>query len=211
MAKMNNLERKQFLLKALSEQQHLLRTAIACMGTGDLTQALRVATSIRVLVHETGNSKPLLKSVHHNYIGLPILDRVIERPPDLRPGVQAMVFHCPISAKVSTAGTVSLITDLDPNAYRQSTIGKWWRNACMVLPGIGPITRKELILGLTNKEGGAHVDVDMPKKYQLLLKSHFVQFKINDIDLGPLNVSRLVAGKCGVELLDCLDKTFPPR
>lgn len=79
----------------------------------------------------------------------------------------------------------------------------------MSLPGIGPITRRELILGLANKEGGAHVDADMPARYKLLLGSKFVQFKINDIDVGPLNIARLVGGRCGVELLDCLDRSFP--
>ena len=80
----------------------------------------------------------------------------------------------------------------------------------MLLPGIGPVTRRELVLGLVNKEGGAHVDERMPLKYKLLIESKFIQFKINEINLGPLSIARLVAGKCGVELLDSLDRDFPP-
>lgn len=79
----------------------------------------------------------------------------------------------------------------------------------MVLPGLGPFFRRELVLGLANKEGGAHVDADIPRRYQMVLESRFVRFKINETDLGPLNISRLVAGKAGVELLDCLGKNFP--
>jgi hypothetical protein len=209
-ASMTSQERKQFYLRALEDQRHLLRDAIAGMGAGDLTRALNVATAIRVLVHETGNSKPLLKSIQSNYRGLRILLRLPPPPPACPPGIRAVTFYCPISAAVSTAGVVSLITILDTSEYEQSTLGEWWANACMLLPGIGPVTRKELVLGLTNKEGGAHVDAErMPAKYNLLMGSKFVQFRINEINLGPLNIARLVAGKCGVELLDCLDKNFP--
>jgi hypothetical protein len=209
-AKMTTEERKKFYLKALEEQRHLLRIAIAGMSTGDLTQALHVATTIRVLVHETGSSKPLLKSILSNYLYLPIFDRMIEPPTDVPPGVRAITFYCPVSVQISApAGTVCLMASLDSKEYHLSTLGAWWNNACMALPGLGPFGRRELILGLANKEGGAHVDAHITKRYKLLLESKFVQFKINDIDLGPLNISRLVAGKCGVELLDCLDRNFP--
>ena len=79
----------------------------------------------------------------------------------------------------------------------------------MVLPGIGPVTRRELVRGLADKEGGTHVDDEIPLKYRLLMESKFLQIKINQTNLGPLNVTRLVAGKCGVEMLDCLDRNFP--
>lgn len=203
-------ERKKFFAKKLEEQRHLLRTAIAGMAAGDLIQALTVAAIIRTLVHEAG-SKPLLKNLDPNYLELPILDRIMEPPKDHGGGVKSITFTCPISAKISApAGTVGLITDLESSAYVQSKLGTWWDvNPCMVLPGLGPFFRKELILGLANKEGGAHVDADIPKRYQMVLDSQFVHFKMNDTDLGALNVSRLVAGKAGVELLDCLDKNFP--
>jgi hypothetical protein len=210
MAKMNADERKKFFSIKLDEERHLLRTAIAGMGAGDLVQALHVATIIRTLVHEAG-SKPLLKNIDPNYLELPILDRIMEPPKDHGGGVKSITFTCPISAKVSApAGTVALITELENSPYFPSKLGTWWDgNPCMVLPALGPFFRRELILGLANKEGGAHVDADIPKRYQMVLDSQFVRVKINDMDLGALNVSRLVAGKAGVELLDCLDKNFP--
>ena len=208
---MSAADRKQFFSEKLEEQRLLLRTAIAGMAVGDLTQALHVATIIRVLVHETGASKPLLKNIDPNYLELPILDRIMEPPKDHGGGVKSVTFTCPISAKSSApAGTVALITELESPAYVQSKLGTWWDgNPCMVLPALGPFFRRELVVGLANKEGGAHVDADIPKRYQMVLDSQFVRFKINEIDLGALNVSRLVAGKAGVELLDCLDKNFP--
>lgn len=210
MAKMSAEERGKFYSRALDEQRHLLKTAVDGMAAGDLTQALNVATRIRTLVHETGSSKPLLKYLHKNYLELPILDRKPQAPSPGPPGVQAIIFFCPVSAKMKAPeGTISLITELLPNEHAPSKLGMWWENACMVLPGIGPVYRRELILGLSNKEGGAHVDADITEKYRNLLASKFFNAKINDKDLGAVNISRLVAGKAGVELLDCLDRNFP--
>lgn len=168
-SRMTTDERRQFYLAALEDQRHFLRDAIADMGVGDLTRALNVATAIRVLVHKTGNSKPLLKSIQPKYLDLHIPDSVAPLPPDCPPGIKAVTFFCPISAGVSTSGVVSLITTLGSNEYHQSTIGEWWTKACMFLPGIGPVTRRELVPGLANKEGGAHVDAEMPRKYKLLM------------------------------------------
>jgi len=208
---MDPSDRKKYFLSRLDDHRHLLRAAVAAMGAGDLTQALNVATTIRVLVHETGNQKPLLKQLKPNYLELPILETVIERPQNVPPGVQAVTFYCPISAKISVSEgktIVGLITELDGSQYEPSILGAWWGNACMLLPGLGPFHRRELILNLADKEG-AHVDANISERYRQVLDSQFVRASINDIDLGALNVSRLVAGRAGVELLDCLDKNFP--
>ena len=109
----------------------------------------------------------------------------------------------------SPEGAVSLITELNPQDHTVSKLGVWWANACMMLPGVGPVTRRELILGLTNKEGGAHVDADISDKYKNLLASKFFSAKIDDVDLGAIRISRLVAGRAGVELLDCLNRNYP--
>jgi hypothetical protein len=210
MAKMSTTERKDFYRKKLEEQRHLLKTAIDGMVAGDLTQALHVATTIRVLVHETGASKPLLKNLNNNYLELPILDRKYEPPPNAQPGVQTILFFCPVSVQMKAPeGAASLIPDLREDEHALSKLGAWWNNACMALPGVGPVYRKELILGLANKEGGAHVDADISAKYQLVMESKFLNATINDTDLGALRISRLVAGRAGIELLDCLNRNFP--
>lgn len=53
------------------------------------------------------------------------------------------------------------------------------------------------------------MDADITEKYKNLMASKFFNVKINDMDLGPVNISRLVAGKDGVELLECLNRDFP--
>jgi hypothetical protein len=205
-------ERGQFHRKALDEQRHLLRTAVAGMAAGDLVQALHVAASIRILVHETGSSKPLLKYLSDNYLELLIPERIQKPEPAAPPGAKSITFFCPISIHVTSPGAkVSLNMEMDPAEYAECPLGAWWGNVCMMLPGIGPVYRRELVLGLCNKEGGAHVDANISAKYKNILESKFLSLKVDNTDLGALSSSRLVTGKAGVELLACLDKNFPPR
>ena len=207
---MDAVERRKYALSRLEDHRHLLRIAIAAMADGDLTRALNIATTIRLLVHETARQKPLLKELRPDYLDLPIMERVIEPPRNVPPGMRAVVFFCPLSAKLTVSPgmtSIGLITDLPSPMYTPSTLGAWWENPCMILPGLGPFFRKELILNLADKEG-AHVDPNISKRYRQVLESRFVRVQLNG-ENSTLNVSRLVGGRCGVELLDYLERNFP--
>ena len=75
MGKLSTVERKKFVYEKLGEQRHLLRKSVEEIVAGDLTEALRVATTIRVLIHETGSSAALLKQLDQSYLQFEILDR----------------------------------------------------------------------------------------------------------------------------------------
>jgi len=213
MAKLTSSERRARLLMILEEQRHLLSRAIDQITAGDLAQALHIATILRVLVHETGASKPLLKQLTTSYLDLPILD---EPPPakdaneKLPPGVQkAVVLSVPIHFKLSPEG-IFLNPEL-PGLQAPSTVGKWWERNSLIIPGFGGYSRREIVLGLANKEGGAHVDLGVSKRYQGLL-----DYKSFRLGFGPLsdvtavNLSRFMVGQAGVEMLEWLARNFPP-
>lgn len=209
MAKMTPDDQKRFLDAALEEQRHLLRKSIVQMAAGDLAEALRIATCIRVLVHETAASKPLLKQLKPNYLDLEVLDRKPEPEEKLPPGVyKAVVLSFPVRIKIQADGKVFLNPELDDELFAPSILGKWWERPCLIIPGLGGFSRREFVLGLSNKEGGAHVDPDIPKRYQQLLGYQALQIGANT-SITALNVSRFMTGQAGVELLDCLDRNFP--
>jgi hypothetical protein len=209
MAKLSAEEQKKFLRERLEEQRHLLRKSINELASGDLAEGLRIAVVIRVLAHETASSKPLLKQLTPNYLQLKILDHPDAKAENAPAGTQGIVvLSVPIGITVSEKG-VFLKKELDVKAYIQSIVGKWWVRPSLILPGLGGLSRKEIVLGLANKEGGAHVDTDITKKYQLLLECKSFQVGWSKETVSPLNLSRFMAGQAGIELLDCLDKNFP--
>jgi hypothetical protein len=208
MAKLESQERVRFLNERFEEQRHLLRKSIKEFESGDLSEGIRIAIAIRVLVHETGPSKPLLAQLTHNYLQLEILDRkpkpIAAGPPGTR---AAVVMSVPINVTISDRG-VFFNSQLSGETYVPSVLGRWWTRNCLVLPGLGGFTRKEIILGLANKEGGAHVDVNLPRRYRQLLASRQLQIGWNNEGVSPLNLSRFMTAQAAAELLDSLDKNF---
>jgi len=209
MAKLTGEDQKKFLREKLEEQRHLLRKSIKEFAKGDLAEAVRIAIGMRILVHETSSSKPLLKQLSTNYLELQILDRALAKEGPLPPGTQSIVImSVPISVKITNDG-IFLNPDLDVEAYVPSLLGKWWTRSCLLLPGLGGFSRKEIVLGLADKEGGAHVDVNLPERYQQLLASKQLQIGWGKDEVSPLNLSRFMTAQAAVELLDCLNMNFP--
>jgi len=205
---MSNEGRKKFFLDKLEEQRHLLQKSVKEMTKGDLAEAIRVATALRTLIHETGSSKPLLKHLNGNYLELAILDVAPQKKQAVPGGVQsAVVLEVPIGFQIKPEGTF-LNPDRPVEGYAPSSLGKWWQRPSLILPGLGGFSRREIVLGLANKEGGAHVDPDIGGRYRQLMENKSLQVGYGK-EVNPLNLSRLMAGQAGLELLDCLDENFP--
>src|ERR1700730_6544268 len=95
----------------------------------------------------------------------------------------------PISLKIKDTG-VFLNPCLDVEADEPSILGKWWTRPSLILPGLGGFNRKEIVLGLADKEGGAHVDVNLPEQYRQLLASKQLQIGWGKEEVSTLNLSR---------------------
>lgn len=113
-----------------------------------------------------------------------------------------------IAANLMIAGgKLSLNPSLNIEGCEQKMLGRWWTALGLVVPGGIPLSRKDIILGIANKEG-AHVDDDMPRNYRIMLQSKSLQIKINEGEYEPVNITKYVCGTAGVELLDCLERNF---
>jgi hypothetical protein len=208
MAKLAGDDKKRFLQEKLEEQRHLLRKSITEFASGDLAEAVRIAVVVRILVHETGSQKPLLKQLTPNYLQLEILDQKPSKQEQLPPGIKsAVVMSVPIGLSLSGKG-VFFNPRLDLENYAPSIVGTWWNRPCLILPGLGGYARKEIVLGLADKEGGAHVDSNLNQRYRQLIESKQFQIGVNKQSVSPLNLSRYMAAQTAIELLDCLDKRF---
>ncbi len=185
-----------------------MEKSIKDFESGDLTEALRLATTIRVLVHEASSSKPLLAQLMPNYLDLKLFTRVphlAETPPP-NGAKRAIVMFVPIATTISDKG-VFFNAERTTEGMTSVILGAWWSRPSLILPGIGGLTRKEIVLGLANKEGGAHVDVDLSRRYAQLLASKQLQIG-NGKETTPLNLSRFMVAQAAVELLNCLDTNF---
>lgn len=208
MGKLRNADRKAFYLQRLNDHRSLMRSAIEGIGQGELVHALSLATSIRALVHETGNSVPVLRRLRTDYLALRIRAAVMPPSDGFSPLARKItLMHFPFSFRFGTTVPLSIDPHPDMSGYHECSLNTWWTKPILKVPGCEPLSRKEVVLGVANKEG-AHVDDDMSENYRKVLISEPLKLVNDQEPVGVLNVTRFTVAAAAVELLDLLDREF---
>ncbi|SRR5260370_5136300 len=197
---------KEKILAKLKEQVAFLRTSLRAFYAGDLAESVRIATIIRVLVHETGMSKPLLKQAKPNGLELPILEHVGEWPGE------EQIFSFAVSVRMGS--TIAPAVDLGSTHHTLSSVGAWWNRTVFTFQSrVGTqliYTRKQVVLILSDKEGGAHVDPTEDPNYARLLTDLPLSFADYGLEVETPDLARFLTAQSGVEMLECLKRNFFP-
>lgn len=197
---------KENILARLKEQMEFLRASLRAFYAGDFAESVRIATIIRVLVHESRTSKPLLTQAKPNGLELPILGNVGEWPGE----DQILGFL----VGVRIGQTLAPAVDLGSSHYTLSTVGAWWNRTVFKFPSrIGTqltYRRKQVVLILADREGGAHVDENEDRDYARLLTDLPLSFAVSGLQVETPDLARFLAAQSGVEMLECLKRNFFP-
>ena len=194
------------ILEKLREQMGFLRTSVRAFYEGDFAESVRIATTIRVLVHETGSSKALLVQAMPSGLELPIFDRAREKTE------HEHILGFAVSVRLGS--TLAPAVDLGSSHYSLSSIGAWWNRTVFTFPshfGTQMVyRRKQVVLILANKEGGAHVDENEDPDYRRLMTDSPLSFAVSGVRLATPDLARFLTAQSGVEMLDCLKRNFFP-
>jgi hypothetical protein len=152
------------LKQQLRRQLDFLQTSCDLYDSEKREEAIRIAVGLRVLFHNTKNSTSLLRHLGATSINLLSTCEKIPKgapffhnltvihilPPDL-------TFDC--KPKLGTA-----------HSRRMVAFQKWWDQEVVYLfDRHKKIRRKDLILYAANKDGGAHVDSNLPPDYEMII------------------------------------------
>jgi hypothetical protein len=201
---------------ALGEQITLLKRSVKYFLGGDLTEVLRIATILRVLAHQTTRSHALLQQIDPDWQQWKIRDnaqlRSLMKPIGDR--VTDVEFYYAAQFRVhSKTGDFRPYGELGAPSYFETTLGEWWQAETAVIheEAIHAVfTRRQLVLTLANKEGGAHVDISgLSADYEALISDSKIKVVVNGIAFSAPNIARTIVGKSGLEMLWCLEKQFP--
>lgn len=166
------------LLELLKEQRDFINSSLSNFLTNEI-EAKRLATTIRVLVHDTSNSASLLKlldkkdkiefinSASSNDGRLHSMTGMV----GVRGSNSNQYFG--LVAKINKESkflAVPLFQQHLPQWYESYTkvsFENWWNMEIINIKGIG-LTREDLVLNVANKDGSAHVEKTLllPEKYQ---------------------------------------------
>ena len=191
-------------INLLKEQYKRLVNAVDGFYAGDEFQALNIAVTLRVLVHKTRSSHPLLERLERKY-----WDLTIQHSP-LNPKV---IFSVPISLQISGDGATRVIRSSfgGPN-YQLVPIRQWWKNDYQAL-GTVRLSKEQVILNAANRAGGAHVDDTVPDAHATLAQPPFYFGMDNGgqkILMQP-NIGYGIVAQAGCEMQDCLERHFPVK
>ena len=182
----------------LEKQLGFLDRSCQSYDAGFSDEAIRIATVIRVIIHQTCASTSLLK--HLNATTINLLSTTFEPSPQtvLFVGMGMMRIGGDKSEYYPQLGE-GPINELIP-------VSKWWNQVVIVLDNKHRISRKKIVLAAANKDGGAHVDSKLTAEYAALSKDGavgtFVRESKTTLDENPIESAHLVSlRQMGYELL----------
>ncbi|PHI37541.1 hypothetical protein CBQ28_09255 [Pseudoalteromonas sp. GCY] len=168
---------KEEVLADLNRQLKFMNRSFTEFDNGDIDEAIRIAQIIRVLVHDTKVSTSILNHLKLKS-GFKFLDTSTHYPKnELAPKVGLL--------SISFAGpkvrfTPHLAGAIEKNHRPYIEFFDWWSKQVVLSCGGQELTRKDIVLFTSNKAGGAHLDIDMPKHLYDLLNHKGIGLITND-------------------------------
>lgn len=184
----------------LNRQLGFLSRSCEAYDLGHNDEAIRVATTARILLHQTRTSTSLLQHLNATTISLLTTTRGASST-----GIVHFVGMGLFSIN-SDSGS-SYKPKLGAGSYTGTLpVSEWWVQVVMVIDG-HHISRRALVLAAANKDGGAHVDSSLTPEYEALSKGGAVGSIVHESPESyaeyPITDAHLVSlRQIGYELLN---------
>jgi hypothetical protein len=190
-------------LNLLKEQYALLRDAVEDFYAGKEVRAVDISVRIRTLVHGTASSTPYLSFIDPDFLDLMIyhLPRKHDHPDAV------FVLKQPIELSGDGAARFLRPVFVEPGPdYELVPLRQWWTEEYLVLGSVRS-SKKQMVLDLANKDGGAHVDEDVPTRH-VVASYPPVRLGSGENTIQP-NLARATVAQAGEELRECMERHFP--
>ncbi len=156
------------LLIQLKKQLGFVARSCASFDAGFQDKAIRIAVSIRVLVHDTKNSTSLLTHLGAKKLSLRTTCPPIDENTIMFSGGLSSTRMTIENGQLKEAAYEPVLDSFQ----RQPTFvptDVWW-NQTIYRISEGDVARRHIVLGAANKDGGAHVDPQLTREYEALCR-----------------------------------------
>lgn len=143
----------------LRQQLRFIENSCEAYDRGHIEEAIRIGTCLRVLLHDTRKSTSLLTHLSARHVPVLSTCKVRESIPHgtVFDGLSG-ISGAGIRAKL---GQSSTLIEMPAEA--------WWQQLVIGLGQGRNLSRAVIALTAANKDGGAHVDADLPDVYMKLV------------------------------------------
>lgn len=164
------------LKQHLDEQREFLLQSCKSYDGGALIEAKRISVQLRVLLHDTLKSHSLLSTLNIKHeLKFKDSPRKINRD---NPFSQS----CLTIINASGEEIVSIkhkprfvIPPFQPDIY--DDFDNWWTRTVIIDNNRNEFSRRDIVLYIANKEGGAHIDKELPEVFKALSRDNAFGFK----------------------------------
>lgn len=200
---------KNELMELLLEQIDFMKVSCASYDSGMTGEAKRIAVVIRTLLHDTGKSTSLLTQLDFKDIRFFDTSVHVDRANLLTHQGLTLISFGPDGAVYVPRCLAPSRPDLNP--HNQLLFESWWTGIVLIDKERNEFSRKNLVLNLCNKEGGAHVDPKLDSRFAKLTKEHSMGWEyVTTEKQGPIEQVELASARqIAHELLLSLEKEFP--
>jgi hypothetical protein len=172
---------KEELANHLREQIDFMIASAIQFDNGFEGEAKRLAIAIRILVHDTSRCSALLTQL--NKMNILFYDSAsVFNPRNLATSNCLTVMRAtPGEKKGLTGDYIAPLDNLSATRSkdRKVSFDRWWRRNTIYKDNLeNTFTRKDLVLTVADKEGGAHVDPKLDQAYANLAKFNSLGWKV---------------------------------
>src|SRR3990172_8370265 len=153
----------------LRDQIAFLRTSCNFFDKGDSHEGKRIALLVRILVHNTQQSRSLLMQLGYEN-ALQFVSRALMKRPCSGP------YHGLLN--IAFGKTIRYVPKFDDEDARPMLFEDWWNEPVLKDAGGTFYSRRELVLAVANTDGGAHVDPEMDETYSKLSRENHVGYEV---------------------------------
>lgn len=177
-------------LNHLVQQLEFLDSSCAAFDAGSLAEAKRLATTVRVLLHDTRSSTSLLQRLGLK-ASVPWADGVVDAW--LKDVIREQDAGHLMSISMLTTIKVGVgflenhdlvkyvpVFEVQDLGERWAPFDYWWTTTRIVDGDLNPVSRKQIVLYLANKAGGAHVD-NLPDGWRRIERESGMGFHLSKL------------------------------
>lgn len=162
----------------LKEQIYFLKSSCDSFDKGFKGEAKRIAVVLRILFHDTRNSHSLLGQLDKKKNDF--LSTAIPEMPENEATHYGLVF---IGMKGKETRFIPMLDDVP--FHNWMSFNDWWNEIIFIDKNKKKFSRKDIILTVSNQDGGAHVDPKLDENYINLSKN-------NSLDIGVFSGNNFI-------------------
>lgn len=193
----NYIQSSQEIDAKFEQQLDLIGVLCDAYDSGAEVVALSIATALRVLLHESRNSKSLRIQAGKSNIELVNTAMPFEAPPAGKKRLGSFLGLVGMTMGTGSPDEMGYVPMLDggPSTPVLSAFDDYWNQVIFMDTNCEKFTRCELVLYVSDKDGGAHVDPRIPQRFAALVRQNSlgwrashnqIEFDMPDVELAAI-------------------------